>query len=99
MASVENGVLTPYTVGIDYNIVNGEIEWISGQEPTYNSVTERGTVITVAYYALPVYTVVQTLRELRITQEMINGVKTARRLPQEVLVKRDFLRRTGDSIE
>ena len=99
IASIESGVLTPYTEGTHFNIVNGEIEWISGQEPTYDNITERGTVITISYYAHPVYTVVQTLRELRITQEMVNGVKTARRLPQEVLVKRDFLRRTSDTIE
>ena len=99
IASVESGVLTPYTEGTDFNITSGEIEWISGQEPTYDSANDRGTVIVVSYYALPVYTVVQTLRELRVTQELVGGVKTARRLPQEVLVKRDFLRRTGDTIE
>jgi len=31
------------------------------------------------------------MRELRITQQMINGQKTAIRLPQQILVKRDFL--------
>lgn len=99
IASVESGSLVPYTVGVNYNIVDGEIEWISGQEPPYDNINDKGTVLVVSYYAYPVYTVVQTLRELRVTQELVNGVKTARRLPQEVLVKRDFLRRTGDTIE
>ena len=98
IASVENNVLTPYTEGTHFNIVSGEIEWVSGQEPTYNTATQRGTVLVVSYYANPVYTVLQTLRELRVTQEMVDGTKTARRLPQEVLVKRDFKRRIADEL-
>ena len=35
--------------------------------------------------------VVQSLRELRVTQEMVNGVKQIRRLPQQVLIRRDFM--------
>jgi hypothetical protein len=35
--------------------------------------------------------VLQHLRELRISQELVGGVKQPVRLPQQVLVKRDFL--------
>ena len=91
MSSVENGVLKIYTAGVDFNIVDGEIEWISGQEPPYDSINERGTVLTISYFCNPVYSVLQSMRELRVTQEYVDGQKVARRLPQEVLVKRDFL--------
>lgn len=88
-----------YTVGVDFDINDdGEIVWINGQEPNYDSDTEHGTPITWVYYAEPVYYVIQTLRELRITQELVQGEKTARRLPQSILVKRDFLPNKAETI-
>lgn len=91
-SSISNGVQKFYQVGVDFNINSeGLIEWISGKEPSYDTNTETGEVVGYAYFANPVYTVIQSLRELRITQEMVNGQKQARRLPQQVLVKRDFL--------
>ena len=86
-------------LGVDFNItVNGEVEWIPGKEPFYDTANERGEVIGWAYFANPVYVVLQSLRELRITQELIGGVKTARRLPQQILVRRDFMVGSGEKI-
>jgi hypothetical protein len=81
-----------YEADVDFTIdEDGYLVWADGSEPTYDSVNERGEVIVVAYFANPVYVVVQSLRELRITQEYVDGEKQARRLPQQVLVRRDFL--------
>jgi hypothetical protein len=91
IAAVKNNVLVPYTLGTDYNIVDGKIEWIAGQEPDYDNTNERGEVFVVVYFAHPVYNILQHMRELRITQELVGGVKTPVQLPQQVLVKRDFL--------
>lgn len=91
ITSISNGQLKTYNEGVDYNIVNGKISWIAGQEPSYNDIEEIGEVLSITYIANPVYNVLQTLHELRVTQELIDGQKTARRLPQQVLVKRDFL--------
>lgn len=91
-SAVVDGEQVFYTVGIDFEINNdGAIVWIAGKEPAYNSTTGHGTPIAWSFYAEPVYYVVQTLRELRITQELMQGEKVARRLPQSILVKRDFL--------
>ena len=88
-----------YMVDVDFTInVAGEIVWIDGRQPAYNKATGHGEVLTWSFYAHPVYLVVQTLRELRITQELVNGQKVARRLPQQVLVRRDFLPTAGESI-
>lgn len=96
-SSIVNGVQKFYQVGIDFNIdVDGNIVWVSGKQPAYDSVSEKGEVIAWAYFAHPVYVVVQTLRELRITQEVINGQKMTKRLPQQVLVKRDFMVGAGE---
>ncbi len=92
MSSVESGVLVEYIVGTDFNVVNGEIQWVSGKEPGFDEATDIGSVFTVSYFANPVYNVLQHMRELRVTQEQQpDGTKIARRLPQEIMVRRDFL--------
>ncbi len=97
--AIVDNVQVFYTVGVDFNIdVDGNIVWIEGRQPYYNPDTQHGTPITWSFYAEPVYYVVQTLRELRITQELIQGEKVARRLPQNILVKRDFLPGRAETI-
>lgn len=98
-SSITNNIQKFYVAGVDFNITpDGAIEWIPGQEPSYNQELERGEVVGWAYFANPVYIVLQSLRELRITQELVGGVKTARRLPQQILVKRDFMVGSGEKI-
>ena len=97
--SHDGQTLKQYYAGIDFNIdSNGDIVWIDGRQPKYDHKTGHGEVLTWSFFAHPVYLVVQILRELRITQEMVNGKKTPRKLPQTVLVKRDFLPTAGESI-
>lgn len=95
VTGITNGVKTVYVQGTDFTIVDGNISWIAGETPSYNQVEEIGEVLSITYNANPVYNVLQSLHELRVTQELINGVKTAKRLPQQVLVKRDFLFKAG----
>lgn len=90
ITSVRSQTRHDFIEGTDFNIVDGNITWISGREPNYDNIKEQGEVITIVYHANPVYNVLQQLRELRITQELVNGQKVARRLPQQILVKRDF---------
>jgi hypothetical protein len=96
IASVTNGTLKEWTEGTEFNIADGGIEWIAGQEPTYDNVAENGEVFTISYYAYPVYVVLQNIRELRVTQELVNGQKVSRRLPQQIQVRRDFLANAND---
>jgi hypothetical protein len=91
MSSVVDGVLKKYIQGVDFIIENGNIKWQSGYEPAYNFVEEIGAVLSITYSANPVYNVLQNMHEIRATQQMVNGQKVAKRLPQHVLVKRDFL--------
>lgn len=98
-SSITDGVQKFYLPGVDFNITtDGEVEWIPGKEPSYDYALERGEVIGWAYFANPVYVVMQSLRELRITQELVGGVKSARRLPQQILVRRDFMVGQGEKI-
>lgn len=98
-SSIVNGVLRYYVNGVDFNInAQGQIVWEPSRVPAYDPTTGHGTPITWAFYAHPVYLVVQSLRELRVTQEMVNGQKVSRRLPQQILVRRDFLPDKGETI-
>lgn len=97
--SIKDGVQRFFTQGEDFTInSDGQIVWVDGKEPSYNSDTGHGEVIIWSFYAHPVYIVVQSLRELRITQELVDGVKVARRLPQQVLVRRDFMIGPGEKL-
>jgi hypothetical protein len=98
-SSITDNIQKFYVEGTDFNVTPaGEIQWIHGQEPAYDANLGRGEVIGWGYFAKPVYVVLQSLRELRITQEMVNGAKQARRLPQQILVKRDFMVGSGEKI-
>lgn len=97
MSSVENGALVIYVNGTDFNIVDGNIEWVLGNTPGYDATRDSGSVYNIVYYSNPTYVVMNHMRELRVTQQLIGGVKTAIRLPQQVLVKRDFLKNPSDT--
>jgi hypothetical protein len=91
IGSAVNGVTKEYILGTDYNLVDGKIQWVPGREPSYDSTNERGDVFVASYYAAPVYIVLQNMRELRVTQEFIGGQKVPLRLPQQVMIRRDYL--------
>lgn len=91
ISSVVNGALKKYVQGVDFTIVDGNIRWEAGRAPAYNSIEEMGEVLSITYSANPVYNVMQNMHEIRATQQMVNGQKVAKRLPQHVMVKRDFL--------
>jgi hypothetical protein len=99
VSSVVNGVQKFYHENVDFTInPQGEIVWVFGRTPHWDPVTQHGEVLTWSFYAHPVYLVVQSLRELRVTQELVNGQKISRRLPQQILVRRDFLPGRGEAL-
>jgi len=91
MTSVRSGNLYIFIDGVDFLIENGGIKWLI--PPFYNDMEEMGEVVSITYTANPVYAVLNVMHELRVTQEydFMTGEKKAYRLPQQVLVKRDFL--------
>jgi hypothetical protein len=98
--SIVGNVQKFYVRDTDFTVSpEGHIVWVHGRTPQYSASTGRGEAISWSYYATPVYIVVQTLRELRITQELnAAGQKVARRLPQSILVKRDFFPKKPESL-
>ena len=91
VSSVVGGTLKKYVQDVDFTVVDGNIRWEPGRSPAYNTIEEMGEILSITYSANPVYNVLQNMHEIRATQQMVNGQKVAKRLPQHVMVKRDFL--------
>jgi len=73
--------------------VNGNIQWITQTQPAYDQLNERGEVYSISYTAQPVFYVVQLMHEIRATKAIdpLTGQNKAVRLPQQVLIRRDYL--------
>ena len=101
MVSARNNVLKPFTQDIDFTItIDGQIKWVAGKEPKINAKTGNGELLSISYVANPVYIVQYPLRELRISQQMEDDFKKyAKRMPMQVLVKRDFLPQFQEAIK
>lgn len=71
----------------------GYIRWLNQNQPGYNQLIQRGEIFTVAYCARPVFYVIQLIHEIRATKALdpITGQIIAVRLPQQVLIRRDYL--------
>jgi len=83
-----------YFVDQDFFINHdGHIQWKTNKQPTYDMLNKRGEVFTIVYTARPVFLVVQLMHELRATKALHiqTGQFAAVRLPQQVLVRRDYL--------
>ena len=94
---IVDNIQTFLTEGVDFTLTaDGKIQWVDGHEPPFYKTKDRGAVVGFAYFAKPIYVVLQSLRELRITQELVDGTKQIKRLPQQVLVRRDFLVGSGE---
>lgn len=92
LITATNSEVKEFVQGEDFNITDGKIVWVSGKTPQYDHVSDIGQTYSVSYWANPIYIVLQPMRELRVTQQMMpDGTKMAIRLPQQLVIKRDFL--------
>jgi hypothetical protein len=72
---------------------DGNVQWISQEQPSYDQLNQRGEIYTISYTAQPVFYVIQLLHEIRATKAIdhATGLNKAVRLPQQVLIMRDYL--------
>lgn len=70
------------------------LKWTkNGRRPKYDQSVSKGEPVSIVYAARPVFIVVQLLHEIRATRadNPMTGATTATRLPQQVLIRRDYL--------
>jgi hypothetical protein len=92
LITVSGSQMKEYVQGVDFTIDDGQIKWVEGKTPSYDYSNDMGQTYSVSYWANPVFIVLQPMRELRVTQQMLpDGTKISVRLPQQLVIKRDFL--------
>jgi len=82
-----------YQLGTDFEITpQGHIAWLTPNRPKFNQLRNQGGIYTIVYTANPVFYVMQLLHEIRATKgvDRETGALQAIRLPQQVLVRRDY---------
>jgi hypothetical protein len=83
-----------YHEGLHFNITSsGQIKWLTNERPPFQQDINRGGIYSIRYTARPVFFVTQMLHEVRATKgiDRTDGQLKAIRLPQQVLIRRDFL--------
>jgi hypothetical protein len=90
MAAGSENMIT-FEDGVDFDIVGGALVFKKFDDLSWDDELRVGSVISVSYFANPVYIVLHPLRELRVTQELVEGQKVTRRFPQQLVVKRDHM--------
>lgn len=80
-----------YTVGSDFNIVNGAIVWIGSNRPGLNVNTGQGVICSIRYLYRPYWYAESFTHEIRIAQTVnFDGTRTAKRMPQQLVLKREY---------
>lgn len=94
-----------YTVGSDFEVLNGNIHWLTNHRPQFNPAQGTGGIYSVRYLYRPSWYIAVVLHEVRLvnTFDPVVGVKTQIRYPQLLFLQREiyFLdqlnRANGDS--
>lgn len=84
-----------YMEGVDFEITAmGEIRWLpGGKKPLLDNQRNKGGIFTIVYQARPIFYVMQVLHEIRATKGISRktGVLETIRLPQQLLIRRDYM--------
>ena len=92
-----------YSVGIDFEIFNGAIRWITQNRPHYDMGNHVGQPYSVRYLYSPCFYVQKNLHEIRIlnTLDPITGEKKQVRFPMQLQVIRevDYLSDDRDAFQ
>jgi len=85
-----------YTSGIDFSVVNGNIQWITGgKRPGFDPLLGTGDIYSVNYYLTPVFTLLSLPHQFRVTQtnEGVLGkdFNIVTRFPQLGFLRKDYI--------
>lgn len=89
-----------YFQGSDFTITDGELRWIGNQPVPQldlgGSTTTRGAVCSVRYLYRPYWYVGQIVHELRVTQISDGPDRSIQRMPQAIVLHREYVALTRD---
>jgi hypothetical protein len=81
-----------YKENIDFTICNGNIVWTAGRpNPGIDSDTGVGRTYSIRYLYRAFYYVTDILREVRVTDVTIDGVRRPERMPMHVAIQREYI--------
>ena len=97
LITADDSGIREFSAGVDFNIVDGKIQWVADKSPSYSLATQIGDVYSVRYLTQPSYLVVNLIRELRASQQTgSDNIKRAIRLPQQLVLKREFFQNPSE---
>ncbi len=76
-----------YRQGEDFNVVSGQIAWLSNRQPGMNPETGRGEVCSIRYWYTPYWYVSNLIHEIRVLR---NG-PVLTRAPMTALLQREYV--------
>lgn len=90
-----------YNQDQDFVVTDGQIQWLGGRRPVSElnlgpgagTGTDRGAVCSVRYQYRPFWYCGQVLHEVRVAQvqDPISGTRTLMRMPQSVMLHREYV--------
>jgi hypothetical protein len=92
-----------YVVNEDFNIVNGNLQWLPNKQPASDSDTGQGAVLSIRYRYVPYWYVDSLPHEIRVSRKInqVTGESTLHRMPQQVNLVREHVfenvQSTGES--
>lgn len=80
-----------YYSSIDYEIVNGQIKWLTQNRPGIDDTTGLGVVYSIRYRYRPYWYISDLIHEVRVAQAEENGQRVVKRMNQQVVAQREYV--------
>ena len=79
-----------YRTGVDFDISDGRIKWLTQRRPSYNPQLNSGDTCSIRYTYRPYYYVKELVHEVRVgVVEALDGSSAIVRLPQSAILQRE----------
>lgn len=81
-----------YLQGVDFNILNGNIQWLTDHRPQFNQAQGTGGIYSIRYLYRPAWYIAVVLHEIRLvnTFDPATGEKRQIRYPQLLFLQREI---------
>jgi hypothetical protein len=81
----------------DFSIQNGQIVWVNGAGPGYDLEQGKGIIYSIRYTYRPYFYVQRMIHQVRIAQVETLLERSVMRMPQEVVLQREYIAEKEDN--